>query len=151
MIQSLIKNPLSNAGDTRDTGSIPGWGRPLEKEMATHSSILAWRILWTDELGGLQSRGSQSQTQLKGLSTQCIHLDEFKFITFWTGPKPSQREPESCWVQHLLIEVLWPTGWPYLGQTHFTSEILNRAEFSVRHSARFDHNIRDPWKCFIFF
>ena len=32
---------------------------PLEKEMATHSSILAWRIPWTEEPGGLQSRGSQ--------------------------------------------------------------------------------------------
>ena len=38
---------------------------PLEKEMATHSSILAWRIPWTEEPGGLQSMGSQkSQTQL---------------------------------------------------------------------------------------
>ena len=37
---------------------------PLEKEMATHSSILAWRILWTEEPGGLQSMGLQSQTQL---------------------------------------------------------------------------------------
>ena len=33
---------------------------PLEKEMATHSSILAWRIPWTEEVGGLQSVGSQS-------------------------------------------------------------------------------------------
>ena len=32
---------------------------PLEKEMATHSSILAWKILWTEEPGGLQSMGSQ--------------------------------------------------------------------------------------------
>ena len=37
---------------------------PLEKEMATHSSILAWRIPWTEEPGGLQSTGSQSQTRL---------------------------------------------------------------------------------------
>ena len=36
-----------------------GWEDPLEKEMATHSSILAWRIPWTEELGGLQSMGSQ--------------------------------------------------------------------------------------------
>ena len=36
-----------------------GWEDPLEKEMATHSSILAWRILWTEEPGGLQSMGSQ--------------------------------------------------------------------------------------------
>ena len=37
-----------------------GWEDPLEKEMATHSSILAWRIPWTEEPGGLQSMGSQS-------------------------------------------------------------------------------------------
>ena len=36
-----------------------GWKDPLEKEMATHSSILAWRIPWTEEPGGLQSTGSQ--------------------------------------------------------------------------------------------
>ena len=36
-----------------------GWEDPLEKEMATHSSILAWIIPWTEELGGLQSTGSQ--------------------------------------------------------------------------------------------
>ena len=37
---------------------------PLEKEMASHSRILAWRIPWTEEPGGLQSTGSQSQRQL---------------------------------------------------------------------------------------
>ena len=36
-----------------------GWDDPLEKEMATHSSILAWKISWTEEPGGLQSMGSQ--------------------------------------------------------------------------------------------
>ena len=42
---------------------------PLKEEMATCSSILAWRIPWTEEPGGLQSRGSQnSQTQRKPLS-----------------------------------------------------------------------------------
>ena len=37
----------------------PGWKDPLEEEMATHSSILAWRIPWTEQPGGLQSMGSQ--------------------------------------------------------------------------------------------
>ena len=37
-----------------------GWEDLVEKEMATHSTILAWRILWTEEPGGLQSMGSQS-------------------------------------------------------------------------------------------
>ena len=36
-----------------------GWEDPLEKEMATHSSIIVWRILWTEEPGGPQSLGSQ--------------------------------------------------------------------------------------------
>ena len=36
-----------------------GWEDPLEKEMATHPSILAWRIPWTEEPGGLQTRGGQ--------------------------------------------------------------------------------------------
>ena len=37
----------------------PGWEDPLEKEMATHSSLLAWEIPWTEEPGGLQSMGSK--------------------------------------------------------------------------------------------
>ena len=42
---------------------------PLEKEMATHSSILAWRIPWTEEPGRLQSSGSQSQTRLNDFTS----------------------------------------------------------------------------------
>ena len=45
-----------------------GWEDPLEKEMATHSSTLAWRIPWTEEPAGLQSTGSQSQTRLSDLT-----------------------------------------------------------------------------------
>ena len=48
-----------------------GWEDPLEEEMATHSSILAWRIPWTEDPGGLQScRVSKSQTRLKQLNMQ---------------------------------------------------------------------------------
>ena len=39
-----------------------GWEDPLKKELATHSSIFAWEIPWIEELSGLQSMGSQSQT-----------------------------------------------------------------------------------------
>ena len=49
---SEVKAPACNLGDL-------GWEDSLEKEMATHSSILAWRIPWTEEPGGLQSMGSQ--------------------------------------------------------------------------------------------
>ena len=53
---SVVKNWPAKAGDL---GSIPGWGRALEKEMATHSCILAWEIPQTEKPSGLQSMGSQ--------------------------------------------------------------------------------------------
>ena len=46
--------------ETQETWVLsPGWEEPLEKEMASHSSILAWKIPWTEEPGGLQSKGLQ--------------------------------------------------------------------------------------------
>ena len=48
----MVKNLPANAGDASDAGSIAGLGDPLEKEMARHSSILAWRTPWTEEPGG---------------------------------------------------------------------------------------------------
>ena len=54
----VVKNPPANAGDTRDMGLIPELD-PLEKEMATYSSTLAWSIPWTEQHGGLQSLGLQ--------------------------------------------------------------------------------------------
>ena len=62
-----VKDPPANAGDM---GSIPGLEDPLEKEMATHSSILAWEIRWTEEPVGLQSVHCFS----------CVQL----FVTPWT-------------------------------------------------------------------
>ena len=52
----MVKTLSANAGDA---GSIPGLGNPLEKEMATYSSILAGKTPWTGEPGRLQSMGSQ--------------------------------------------------------------------------------------------
>ena len=57
----MVKNPPANAGNVRDAGLIPGLEDPLEKEMATHSSILAWAIPWIEEPGGLQVIGSQKR------------------------------------------------------------------------------------------
>ena len=52
-----VKNPPAKAGDARDM--IPSLEDPLEEGMATQSSILAWRILWTEEPGGLWFIGFQ--------------------------------------------------------------------------------------------
>ena len=58
----MVKNPSVNEGYVRDMGSIPGSGRCSGGGMSTHSSMLAWRIPWTEEPGG------QSRIQLKKLS-----------------------------------------------------------------------------------
>ena len=55
----VAKNLPANARDIRETGSILGQEGPLEEGMATHSSILAWRIPWTEEPGRLHSIGLQ--------------------------------------------------------------------------------------------
>ena len=52
---AVVKNLPTKAGDAGDVSSTSGWEDPLEKEMETHSSILAWRTPWTEEPGGLQS------------------------------------------------------------------------------------------------
>ena len=56
----MKKSLPANAGDVRDMGSIPGLGRSPEKDMATHSGVLAWRTPWREEPSGLQSMGLQS-------------------------------------------------------------------------------------------
>ena len=53
--QTVKRLPVTRETEVRSLG----WEDPLEKEMATHSSILAWRIPWTEEPGQLQSTGSQ--------------------------------------------------------------------------------------------
>ena len=64
---SVNKESTCNA---RDLGSLPGSVPEdvLEKEMATHSSIVVWRIPWTEEPGGLQSLGSQASDMTEWLN-----------------------------------------------------------------------------------
>ena len=65
-VAPVVKNPLANAGDARDVGLIPGLGKSPEEEMATHSSILAWKTPWTEKPGGLHivHEVTKSRTQL---------------------------------------------------------------------------------------
>ena len=56
----VVKNPPASAGNTRDVGLMPGSEIPLEKEMVNHSSVLARKIPWTEQSGGLQSMESQT-------------------------------------------------------------------------------------------
>ena len=60
MWASLVAQSVKNLPAVQETRVRSlSWEDPLEKEMATHSNILAWKISWTEEPGGLQSMGSQ--------------------------------------------------------------------------------------------
>ena len=60
----LVKNPPAMQETQETWVRSLGWEDPLEEDMASHFSILAWRIPWTEEPGRLQSIGSQSRTRL---------------------------------------------------------------------------------------
>ena len=79
----MVKNLPANAGHA---GWIPEWEDPLEEEMATHYSILAWEIPWKEGPRGLQSIGSQkSQTRLSNQTTTSY----FTAVTFFKKSRKS--------------------------------------------------------------
>ena len=72
MVQVVKNLPAMQETQVRSLGQED----PLEKGMGTHSSILAWRIPWTEKPGGLQSRGSQESDNLR--KTQGSQINIFK-------------------------------------------------------------------------
>ena len=125
------------------------WEDPLEEEIATHSSIHVWKIPWTEEPGGLQSMGSQSQTWLSnwaqlnaarsssggrgglsGASRACLWcpLKSESFSSLWDGEKVSHRE-SACRLEDARQAVgRVKTGWQEsssLGTKHPESAYLN--------------------------
>ena len=68
---SVVQNPPANAGDA---DLIPGSERPLEEETAMHSTILVWKIPWTEEPSGLQSMGLQKELNVSTNTTFQGHL-----------------------------------------------------------------------------
>ena len=70
-----------------------GWEDPLEKEMATHSSILAWRIPWTEELGGLQSTGRKELDTTERLH---FHLSFIKGASVSRSVISDSFDPVDC-------------------------------------------------------
>ena len=95
----MVKNPPVNAGDTEIRALSLGQEDHLEEEVATHSSILAWKILWTEEPGRLQSMWLQRVRH--DLATEQQHLNKQDFINlfvltwgkFLGGTCPEQRLP----------------------------------------------------------
>ena len=84
----MVKASAYNAGDL---GSIPGSEDPLEKEMAAHCSVLAWKIPWMEEPGGLQSTGTQRGVHDWATYVQFSRLHESQH----TGPPCPSPTPRA--------------------------------------------------------
>ena len=78
----------------------------LEKEMATQSSVLAWRIPGTGEPGGLPSLGSQSWTRLKRLSSSSpCDYGGWQVQSWWQSPQDG--DPGKSWLQTSRLKAIW--------------------------------------------
>ena len=95
------KNPPANARDMREVGFDPWVGKiPLEEDIATHCSILAWKIPWTEDPGRLQSIGSQRVILKRLVCTHARLLGEFCLFNTWS-PSESSGKLQSF---HLLAK-----------------------------------------------
>ena len=109
LIAQLVKNlPAKQKTWVRSLGQED----PLEKEMVAHSSILAWRISWTEKPGGLQSMGSLSQTQLNlwaythtRIAISWVTKINHWFLLIITLYK--QSFPKICWCACLQRKHSW--------------------------------------------
>ena len=138
VMTSLVTQMIKHPPTMRETQfRSMGWEDPLEKEMATHSSILAWRIPWTEEPGGLQSTGSQrfghdwatslSRGEVRPTSKSLImsHLVPHHWSKHITGANPKsggsrwilstaksqERIILSHWLQRIACRVLVMLVW----------------------------------------
>ena len=92
-----------------------GWEDPLEKQMAIHSSILAWESPWVEEPGRLQSMWSQSRTRLGDFTFTFLSLQHTNSpfrVCFW-GTSPNLCGPVNCqlWQHRASRQGVWSQGW----------------------------------------
>ena len=106
---SVGKNPFANAGDA---GWSLDWGDPLEEEIAAHSSILGWKIPWTEEPGRLQSMASQRIRH----DWACMQMASIAYLL----SLPSELLPEDllCFATRNLLSEAYLKGY------HLSAESL---------------------------
>ena len=106
---SLVTQMIKSLPAVQETRIRPlGWDDPLEKEMATHSSILAWKIPWMEQPGGLQSMGSQRVGHFWATS---LHLDPYgdKVVLRVTVHSLSCNQGQNLqWSKRQIIDRIFP-------------------------------------------
>ena len=96
----LVVNNPPTMQETQETRVQSG--RSLEEEMATYSSILAWKIPWTEDLGGLQSMGSQSVRQNWAYTISFIYYSVYQIFKKFTLNMDFKDKPLCTWFQKEL-------------------------------------------------
>ena len=137
----MVKNPPANAGDIRDLVQSLDGEDSLEKGMATHSSILAWSIPWTEEPGGLQSMWSQrvrhnrsnlacmqSRSRLGGKTLGPSVVDSgVQGFLISTGEKPYACTWDGCGWRFARSDELTRHYRKHTGQRPFRCQLCSRA------------------------
>ena len=146
----MVKNPPASAGDVRDRVRSLSWEDPLEEGMATHSSILAWRIPWTEEPSGQQSMGSHRVGQdwsdsaaaaahENNSSYLLFTVDCFvHFILLWSV--------DSFWRHYLYINTMIPNGHYQTSHTVKCRESYKQGNNNNK-SVLFRRRSGHPWNC----
>ena len=117
---SLVAQMVKHLSTMRETWSL-GWEDPLEKEMATHSRTITWKIPWVEEPGGLQSIGSQRvrhdwATSIQFNLTLCFHKSNSictLFVFFWLITLCMISSRSICAAPSLVSSVVSDSLWPH--------------------------------------
>ena len=124
------EEPTCQCRRISEAGSIPGSGRSPEEGMAIHSSILAWRIPWTEEPAGLQSMGSQ-RVGHDWSNLACMHAAIKNKCQCWR-PK---RHWFDCWVRNIPWRRKWqPTPVFLPGESHRWRSLLGYSPWGRKES-----------------
>ena len=120
----VVKNLFANIGDIRHRGLIPGQEDPLEKGMAAHSSVLAWRIPWAEEPGGLQSiRSQRVEHDWSTLACMLYSLQAYSMVIKYFYTLWNDHHNESSYRSFYSISDHIPYAW-------FLSLWLQSVQFS---------------------
>ena len=105
---SLMVQMVKKLSAMQETHVLPlGWEDPLEKRMATGSSILAWRIPWTEEPGGLQSAGSQTDGRVWAINTHSVYRLNKQGDNIWSCCTPFPIVNQSVVPCKVLTVAFW--------------------------------------------
>ena len=134
---SLVAQTVKRLSTMRETWVRSlGWEDPLEKEMATHSSTIAWKIPWTEETGRLQSMGLQrvGHNWVTSLSFSLWLFLDSNYSCCWKETSSDWEQPPKCW-QNGWLHIAWRIG--YVSQGCL---FLMQQNFPI-----FSRDLRNQW------